>query len=43
MLGGKSGLHMAGYWLKARRGNSTESATESKPPKQYILCISRQG
>lgn len=31
-LGGKSGLYRAGCWLTARRGNSTESATENKPP-----------
>ena len=30
--GGKSGLHRAGCWLTARRGDPTESATESKPP-----------
>ena len=29
---GKSGLHRAGCWVTPRRGDPTESATESKPP-----------
>ncbi len=29
---GKSGLHRAGCWLTARRGNPTESATETSLP-----------
>ena len=30
--GGKSGHHRAGCWITSRRGNATDSATESKPP-----------
>ena len=30
--GGKSELRMAAGWVTPRRGNPTESATESKPP-----------
>ena len=29
---GKSGLHRAGCWLTASRGDPQESATESRPP-----------
>jgi len=32
IAGGKSELHRAGCWLTASRGDSQESATESKPP-----------
>ena len=32
--GGKSELHQAGYWVIPRRGDPTESATETyRPPK----------
>ena len=30
--GGKSGHRRAGCWITSRRGNATDSATESKPP-----------
>src|SRR3954467_223620 len=30
--GGKSGLHRAGCWLTASRGDSRDSATEKRPP-----------
>ena len=29
--GGKSGLHGTGCWVTPRRGDSTESATETRP------------
>ena len=31
---GKSGLHRAGCWLTASRGDPKESATENKPPRK---------
>src|SRR5205085_12267600 len=33
--GGKSELQRAAGWLTARRGDATESATESKPPNLH--------
>jgi len=33
--GGKSELHRAGCWLTARRGDPTESATETIPPIRF--------
>jgi len=34
---GTSGLHRAGWWLTATRGNPRDSATESKPPGASAL------
>src|ERR1051325_6366397 len=44
--GGKSELSRAAGWLTARRGDATESATESKPPivpRRASVAGRRQG
>src|SRR5690606_10200629 len=41
--GGKSELHRAGCWLTASRGDSKESATESKPPGTSRVRVKRCG
>src|SRR5204862_471403 len=41
--GGKSGLHRAGCWLTASRGDSRDSATENKPPAARPVRVKRCG
>src|SRR4029450_13974848 len=41
--GGKSELHRAVRWLTARRGDATESATESRPPGASPVRVKRCG
>ena len=40
--GGKSELHRAVRWLTARRGDATDSATESKPPAVVARSSERE-
>src|SRR5207302_8523666 len=41
--GGKSGLHRAGCWLTASRGDSRDSATENRPPAERQARVKRCG